>query len=192
MAGAEETTTSCKVGRGSAEVTLAGADPSMKAPSATNTRNEPGRARRRMFAPIRSAYGAGMIDYQQIGVGKLPGHLGIEIISVEHGAVRARIVVEEHHLAPNGYMHAATIVALADTCCGYGCRESLPEGGAGFTTIELKTNFLGTALEGAIACEAALVHGGRTTQVWDATVTVEATGKTIALFRCTQMVLYPR
>jgi 1,4-dihydroxy-2-naphthoyl-CoA hydrolase len=133
-----------------------------------------------------------MIDYQQIGVGKLPGHLGIEILSVAPGAVQARIAIEEHHLAPNGYLHAATVIALADTCCGYGCRESLPEGGAGFTTIELKSNFLGTALEGAINCDATLVHGGRTTQVWDADVTVEGSDKTIALFRCTQMVLYPR
>ncbi|HCK84598.1 MAG TPA: competence protein ComA, partial [Hyphomonadaceae bacterium] len=55
----------------------------------------------------------------------------------------------------------------------------------GFTTIELKANFLGTARDGAVACEARLVHGGRTTQVWDAEAKHEATGKTIALFRCT-------
>jgi uncharacterized protein (TIGR00369 family) len=103
-----------------------------------------------------------------------------------------RIPLAEKHLAPNGFLHAATVVALADTACGYGCAASLPEGGTGFTTIELKANFVGTALDGAIACEALLVHGGRTTQVWDATVTNEKTGRTIALFRCTQMVLYPR
>jgi 1,4-dihydroxy-2-naphthoyl-CoA hydrolase len=91
-------------------------------------------------------------------------------------------------LAPNGYLHAGAVVALADTACGYGCFASLPEGGAGFTTIELKTNFLGTAREGTLDCEALRVHGGRTTQVWDATVRSEA--KTIALFRCTQLILY--
>jgi acyl-coenzyme A thioesterase PaaI-like protein len=37
-----------------------------------------------------------------------------------------------------------------------------------------------------------LVHGGRITQVWDTEVTAEATGAVIAMFRCTQMVLYPR
>jgi uncharacterized protein (TIGR00369 family) len=91
-------------------------------------------------------------------------------------------------LAPNGYLHAGAIVALADTACGYGCFAFLPEGGTGFTTIELKTNFLGTAREGTLECEALRVHGGRTTQVWDATVRREA--KTIALFRCTQLILY--
>jgi uncharacterized protein (TIGR00369 family) len=92
-------------------------------------------------------------------------------------------------LAPNGYLHAATVVALADSACGYGCIASLPEGATGFTTIELKTNFLGTALEGTLSCESRRVHGGRTTQVWDATVTAES-GKTLALFRCTQLLLY--
>ena len=133
-----------------------------------------------------------MTDFQAIGEGKLPGHLGIEVLEVVEGRATMRIPLAEHHLAPNGYLHAATVIALADTACGYGCVASLPEGAIGFTTIELKSNFLGTALEGAIACEAALTHGGHTTQVWDATVINEATGKTIALFRCTQMVLYPR
>ena len=133
-----------------------------------------------------------MTDFQAAGVGKLPGHLGIEVQEVGAQAVRMRIELAEHHLAPNGFLHAATVVGLADTACGYGCVAGLPEGASGFTTVELKANFLGTALEGAIACRASLVHGGRTTQVWDAEVTNEANGRTIALFRCTQIVLYPR
>ena len=92
-------------------------------------------------------------------------------------------------LAPHEFLHAGTVVALADTSAGYGCLASLPEGANSFTTIELKANFLGTAREGRISCEAILAHGGRTTQVWDATVTNDD-GKTIALFRCTQLLLY--
>jgi uncharacterized protein (TIGR00369 family) len=92
-------------------------------------------------------------------------------------------------LAPNGYLHAGTVVALADSACGYGCIASLPDGATGFTTIELKTNFLATALAGTIGCESRRVHAGRTTQVWDATVSDE-TGKPLALFRCTQLLLY--
>jgi uncharacterized protein (TIGR00369 family) len=97
--------------------------------------------------------------------------------------------IGKQHLAPNGYLHAAAVVALADTACGYGCVMSLPEGAAGFTTAELKANFIGTALAGGITCEARLLHGGRTTQVWDAEVKSEAIGKTIAVFRCTQILL---
>jgi 1,4-dihydroxy-2-naphthoyl-CoA hydrolase len=125
----------------------------------------------------------------ELGRKRLPGLLGIEIDAIEPGRVRMRLALREELLAPNGYLHAATVVGLADSACGYGCIASLPKGGTGFTTIELKTNFLATALEGTLECEARLVHGGRTTQVWDATVTRDD-GKTVALFRCTQLVLY--
>jgi 1,4-dihydroxy-2-naphthoyl-CoA hydrolase len=129
---------------------------------------------------------------RSIGEGKFPGLLGVEVLEVQHGATRMRLVVQERHVAPNGYLHAGAVVGLADTACGYGCRASLPEGALGFTTIELKTNFLGTVLEGAILCTARMAHGGRTTQVWDAEVFDEGSGKKIALFRCTQLLLYPK
>jgi 1,4-dihydroxy-2-naphthoyl-CoA hydrolase len=119
----------------------------------------------------------------------LPGLLGIEFDELEHELVRARLPLRQALFAPNGYVHAGTVVALADTACGYGCMLSLPDGATGFTTIELKTNFLRSAKEGTITCDAQLVHGGRTTQVWDATVR-DAEGRTMALFRCTQLLLY--
>jgi len=125
------------------------------------------------------------------GIGKLPGLLGIKLISVEEGLLIAELEVREELLAPNGYLHAASVVGLADTMCGYGCISHLPEGANGFTTIELKSNFLGTALDGTIYVEARPQHLGRTTQVWDALVKHRETEKTIALFRCTQMVFWP-
>ena len=70
--------------------------------------------------------------------------------------------------------------------------QDLPDGAESFTTIELKTNFLATATSGTLQAVARAAHGGRNTQVWDATVTGVATGRTLALFRCTQMVLYPK
>ncbi|MEO9255292.1 MAG: PaaI family thioesterase [Tepidiformaceae bacterium] len=124
--------------------------------------------------------------------GAFPGLIGVTVTELAPGLVRGFLEVKPHHLAPNGFLHAATVVGLADTVCGYGCVASLPEGASGFTTIELKSNHLGTAVKGIIRVEATLFHGGRTTQVWDAQVTDEATGKPIAVFRCTQMVLYPR
>lgn len=131
-------------------------------------------------------------QFQQRGQGHLPGLFGIEIIEVLPKRAEARLVLRTEHLAPNGYLHAATVVALADTLCGYGCLASLPEGANNFTTIELKTNYLGTARQGAIHVVAELVHGGRTTQVWDATVRDEGNNKVIALFRCTQILLYSK
>ena len=126
------------------------------------------------------------------GTGTLPGLIGIEVLEATEGRIQSQLELREELLAPNGYLHAATIVALADTACGYGCSVNLPDGAEGFTTVELKSNFLGTKHEGVIACEATLVHGGRATQVWDATVTDDESGKKLALFRCTQMILYAR
>src|SRR5262245_27528728 len=120
----------------------------------------------------------------------LPGLVGVEIVTVSREGVQSRMMVRREVMAPNGFLHAASVIALADTSCGYGCIATLPEGAKGFTTIELKANFLGTARDGAIACQATPVHLGRSTQVWDALVTNEATGAKIALFRCTQMVLW--
>lgn len=128
--------------------------------------------------------------YNSFQKGSLPDLLGVEIVAIDASGVQARLKIVKHHLAPNGYLHAATVVMLADTCAGYGCIANLPEGAKGFTTIELKSNHLGTALDGEIECKATAVHLGRTTQVWDSIVT--ARGKTIALFRCTQMVLWAR
>jgi uncharacterized protein (TIGR00369 family) len=124
-------------------------------------------------------------------IGHLPGVLGFDWVELRSGYAQGGFDIAQQHLAPNGYLHAGAVVALADTACGYGCFVSLPEGATNFTTAELKANFIGTALKGRVACEARLVHGGRTTQVWDAEVRSEASGKTIALFRCTQIILYP-
>lgn len=128
----------------------------------------------------------------KFGAGSLPGFLGIEITRVADGEVAARLDIKAHHLAPNGYLHAGTVISLADTAAGYACVANLPEGAGSFTTIELKSNHLGTARDGAIAAVAKAAHLGKTTQVWDVVVSNEANGKTIALFRCTQMILYPR
>jgi 1,4-dihydroxy-2-naphthoyl-CoA hydrolase len=131
-------------------------------------------------------------DFNRVGVGKLPGLLGIVITQVSGSEVRAELAINEKHMAPNGFLHAGTVVTLADTCAGYGCVANLPPGATGFTTIELKSNHLGTAREGTILGSAKAVHLGKTTQVWDATVIHGESGKTLALFRCTQMILYAK
>ena len=126
------------------------------------------------------------------GDGKLPGLVGFRPVALEHGRLDAELDVRPELLAPNGYLHAATVIALADTACGYGCIAHLPDDNHNFTTVELKCNFVSTTREGTIACAARAVHLGRTTQVWDATVTRKSDGAVMALFRCTQMVLPPR
>jgi 1,4-dihydroxy-2-naphthoyl-CoA hydrolase len=126
------------------------------------------------------------------GASCLPGYLGIVITHVSSAEVRARVEVTQSLMAPNGFLHAGSVVTLADTCAGYGCVANLPAGASGFTTIELKSNHLGTARSGTIECASKPAHLGKTTQVWDSVVTNAADGKTIALFRCTQLILYPK
>jgi uncharacterized protein (TIGR00369 family) len=125
---------------------------------------------------------------QELGSSGFPGLLGIDVYEAGDGFVRARLELHSKHQAPNGHLHAGAVVGLADSACGYGCILSLPEGATGFTTIELKTNFLRSAWTGTIECEARQLHRGRTTQVWDATVT-DPDGRTMALLRATQLIL---
>ncbi|MBI4289960.1 MAG: PaaI family thioesterase [Betaproteobacteria bacterium] len=130
--------------------------------------------------------------FNKLGAENLPGHLGITITHVGASEVRSELAVRKELMAPNGFLHAGSIVALADTSAGYGCIANLPVGATGFTTIELKSNHLGTARDGTIECIAKGVHLGKTTQVWDAVVKHRESGKTMALFRCTQMLLYAK
>lgn len=121
------------------------------------------------------------------------GFVGMRVVEARPGLIQTALDIEAHHLAANGFLHAAAVITVADTACGFGVRTILPEGASGFTTIELKSNFLGTVREGgAIVGTARPVHRGRTTQVWDVEVADEATRRVIALFRCTQLVLQPR
>ena len=142
------------------------------------------------MTPSRSSDVRTPEDFNKFGIGKLPDHLGILITHVSEAEIRAELTVNERLMAPNGFLHAGTVVTLADTCAGYGCVVNLPPGATGFTTIELKSNHLGTAREGTIVSSAKPAHLGRTTHVWDAVITHRESGKTLAFFRCTQLILY--
>lgn len=87
--------------------------------------------------------------------------MGVQWVVTQPGYVKARFDVRPHHMAPNGFLHAANVIVLVDSC-GFGCVFSKTEGALGFTTV------------------------------WDAEAKDEPTGKAIALFRCTQMILYPK
>ena len=131
-------------------------------------------------------------EWNERGREYLPGHLGLRFLKVEPDEVIARFAVQTALKAWNGFLHAGSVVTLADTCCGYGTVCALPEGADGFTTIDLSTNFLGTAQEGDVECIARPLHQGRTTQIWDAVVKSLVTGKSMAHFRCSQLILWPK
>jgi 1,4-dihydroxy-2-naphthoyl-CoA hydrolase len=106
--------------------------------------------------------------------------------------VRGHIDVTEPLIAGTGFLFAPAVISLADTLCAIGCGANIPDG-ASFTTVELKVNFLGSATEGErVDAVATPLHLGRSTHVWDVDVRNATTDRTIAAFRCTQMVLHPR
>lgn len=125
------------------------------------------------------------------GAAALPGHIGMVVTHAARDRFEAHFDIRSHHHAPNGFLHAGSLVTLADSLCGYGTVANIKDGATGFTTIELKTNFFSTALEGRVLAVATPVHIGGSTQVWDCEVTSE-NGKRMALFRCSQMVLRPK
>ncbi len=129
-------------------------------------------------------------DFSKFGADCFPGFVGIEVVQVTKNFGKARMEIKKLHFAPNGYLHAGSIVTLADTIAGYACLYNLPDKGISFTTIELKSNFIGSIKNGSVKAEANLQHSGKTTQVWDVTSKNEENEKIIALFRCTQLILY--
>jgi uncharacterized protein (TIGR00369 family) len=131
-------------------------------------------------------------DLNRANDGKLPGQLGLKIVLVEPGKVVGRFEVREDLVAHTGFLLAGVVLSVADILCAYGVSTVWPEGASGFTTAEVKCNFIGTLTEGVVAVTATMLHGGRTTQIWDAAVEDEATGRLMAAFRCTQIILYPR
>ena len=123
---------------------------------------------------------------------RVPGQLGCIFDHSAGDLVTGYIDVRENLIAGTGFLFAPAVIALADTCAAIGCGNNIPAG-ASFTTIELKSNFLASARVGErVRCRCTPAHLGRQTHVWDAVVSNEATGRTIALFRCTQLVLLPR
>ena len=131
-------------------------------------------------------------EWNARGRDHMPGHMGLVFERVEAERVEAHFILSPAHLSWNGFLHAASVVTLADTCCGYGTVAGLPDGSDGFTTVDLSSNFVGTTLKGEVRCVAEPIHIGRTTQVWNATVSATETGRNIAHFRCTQLILWPR
>jgi 1,4-dihydroxy-2-naphthoyl-CoA hydrolase len=128
-------------------------------------------------------------EFAAIGADRMPGHLGIVVTELTRERIGLSMPVTPQLLNPVGVLHGGAVVTLADTACGYGTVVNLPDGGRAFTTIELKTNFLGSVTEGTLTCVATPLHLGRTTQVWDAEVSHQESGRRVAMFRCTNLVI---
>ncbi|MAP49344.1 MAG: PaaI family thioesterase [Oceanicaulis sp.] len=123
--------------------------------------------------------------------GRLAGLVGLDVIEASSTRIRGALTVRPELQAPTGFLHTATIIAMLDTLAGYGASMNIPDRSIGFTTIEVSSSFFGAAREGRVIGEAVPIHRGSTTQIWSANCWRESDNKEIAVFRCTQMVLYP-
>lgn len=140
--------------------------------------------------PVVTTNRTSVADLNRANIGKLPEHLGLVVTEVDDGKVVGRFTVRPDLVSHTGYLLAGVGLTLADLLCAYGVSSAWPEGARSFTTAEVKCNFIGTALDGDVEITASLVHGGRTTQLWDADIVSLATGRRMALFRATQIILY--
>ena len=115
--------------------------------------------------------------------------LGLRVTEASVERVRAELLVRAELCTANGVMHGGAIMALADSLGAIGAMLALPEGAAGTTTIESKTNFLSPAREGStVTAETTPVSVGRRISVWQTRV-ARADGKAVALVTHTQLVL---
>jgi 1,4-dihydroxy-2-naphthoyl-CoA hydrolase len=121
----------------------------------------------------------------------LPGFLGIELVSVGDGAIEGRLPLRDDLMqVAGGILHAGTVIAFADSLAGWGCLAAMPDGASAFVTAELKANMVASTRQPDVLTGVGiLVHGGRSTQVWDVTVARESDGRALAHFRCTQHLL---
>jgi uncharacterized protein (TIGR00369 family) len=114
--------------------------------------------------------------------------MGVEIVERTKERVRGRLTVREDLCTAGGILHGGAYMAFADALGAIGGVMNLPPG-ARTTTLESKTNFLGSAAVGTVVeGEATPLHVGRRSSVWQTRVTSE-TGKLLCLVIQTQMTI---
>ena len=124
---------------------------------------------------------------EEPGWGQFPSMIGLEVLEVERDRIRGRLETTERLIAGTGYLWAPVVVGLADALCAAGTGINIPDG-ATFTTVELKTNFLGPVRGEDVIAEASIVKRGRTIVLGDVTVKT-ASGQLVGKSLVTYMVL---
>ena len=129
-----------------------------------------------------------MSDTIDLAAQPFPRLMGVEIIEATKAAVRGRIVVKPEICTAANIMHGGAIMAFADTLGAIGAFLNLPQGSL-TTTIESKTNFIGSAKEGStLVAESVPLHIGRRSSVWQTRIARED-GKLVAVITQTQLIL---
>ena len=114
---------------------------------------------------------------------------GVTFTAADSDRVVARMQVRPDLCTLNHVIHGGALMAFADSVGAAATVINLPDDAKGTTTLESKTNFLGSAHVGeTITGEATPLHVGRRSSVWQTRIT-NAGGKLLALVTQTQLTL---
>jgi len=117
-----------------------------------------------------------------------PGLMGVRITALAPDRVTAEMLVRPDLCTAGGILHGGAYMAFADTLGAVGTLLNLAPGKR-TTTTDSSSKFIGGAKVGStVSAESVALHRGRTTQVWQTTIT-SAEGKLCAVVTQTQLVL---
>ena len=108
------------------------------------------------------------IDYlRMMAAGDIPpapmaGHIRMQLVEVERGAVTFHCHPDESHYNPLGTVHGGLVCTLLDSALGCAAHTTLPAG-TGYTSIEIKINYLRpvTPDSGPLICVGRVTKEGR-------------------------------
>ena len=133
---------------------------------------------------------------QKIVAGELPGPplaalLNFKLVELGEGYATFAVDPAEYHYNPIGVVHGGLAATLLDSAMGCAVHSRLPAG-TGYTTLELKVNFIRamTAETGRVRAEAKLIHLGARTATAEGRV-VDESGKLYAHATTTCLILKP-
>lgn len=115
---------------------------------------------------------------------KLIESLGIEYVETNKDKVVMTMPVDERTHQPAGFLHGGASVLLAETAASVGGFMNIdPEKQAVFG-MEINANHIRSKQEGIVTGTATPLHIGKTSMVWNITITDEQ-DKLICTSRCT-------
>lgn len=127
-------------------------------------------------------------DSNRVFRGGMPTTLGMQLVSLTKKKVVAEMPVTDMHRNWNGRVNGGAIMALADAAGAAGARLSMPPDHGG-GTLESKTNFFSAGVGPVIRAVSIPLHIGRTTSVWQTTITNSGDRSRVAIVTQTQMCL---
>lgn len=140
---------------------------------------------------LKASAESATLDRNRVFIGGMAVSLGMKLVSISKKKVVAEMPIKDQHRNWNGRVNGGAIMALADATGAAGARANMPPDHRG-GTLESKTNFFAAGVGPVIRAVAVPLHIGRTTSVWQTTLTNSGDGSRVAICTQTQMSLPAR